>query len=60
MSGNFAVAHTLFTKSVVAHMEDRDVRGHEGAPRRGGGPLGRQLHHFLGEDGTGLAEPYQC
>ena len=34
------------------------VRGQEGAPRRGGGPLGLGLHHFQGVDGTGLVVGY--
>ena len=28
------------------------VHGQEGAPRRGGGPRGRPLHHFLAPDGA--------
>ena len=44
-------AHCL-QKSVGAQIEDPGDHGQEGAPRRGGGPRGRPLHHFLAPDGA--------
>ena len=32
---NFVVAHTLFTKSVVAHMEDREFAARKESPGEG-------------------------
>ena len=46
-------AHPRFVyKFVGAQIEDGRDQGQEGAPRRGGGPRGRPLHHFLAPDGA--------
>ena len=43
---------TIVYKSVVTQIEDPGVHGQEGAPRRGGGPPERGLHHFKAPDGA--------
>ena len=47
-----AAVDAIVYKSVGAQIEDGRDQGQEGAPRRGGGPRGRPLHHFLAPDGA--------
>merc|ERR1712016_378996 len=47
-----AAVDAIVYKFVGAQIEDGRDQGQEGAPRRGGGPRGRPLHHCLAPDGA--------
>ena len=49
---NGAAVDAIVYKFVGAQIEDGRDQGQEGAPRRGEGPRGRPLHHFLAPDGA--------